>query len=1327
MGMSSEAKRLLNTTMRTQREHLITALRGAAESTYRLSLPTAHAGLDEARKARRGRLERWISEQSRSAKGPADVLRSRFLDEVVEQAAGTLLNRLVFLRLMEAWGLREEKVLTGGWSSRGYRDFRELAPGLTHDATEGYGLLLQLVFEDLATDLPGLFGEVGLGELIPVPDATLRGVVEALDQPGLAECWQDDTTPGWVYQYWNDPRREALDDKLNHGGKVEPHEIASKTQMFTERYMVEWLLQNTLGASWFAICLKHGWTPEVQATGVLAELEARRVVWRARREAGEVALDALMPLRGEVEERWKYWVEQPIPDDAVDHAPASVRDLKLIDPACGSGHFLVIAFDLLAALYKEEARHRGEADDDRWSDRAIAERIVEHNLAGVDLDPRAVQIAAAALWLKVQAMAPDARPQRMNLVASSLRLGALGKDDPARVELRRKVAADVGLPGDLTDGLVEALAGADHLGSLLKVDAAVRESLTEFERRRSRGEAQQGDLLGGFAPQQRAIDYERDRATLHDKLQAFLAQHGGGDDLGLRLRGEQLAAGLRLVELLRESQYDLVVGNPPYQGTSKMADADYVKNHYPLGKADLYAAFLLRGLELAREGGTSALLTMRNWMFIKQYAEVRERLLEEYDLRLLGDFAVGAFDEVPNDVLSVVVSGFRRAQPADTFSVALQPTPLDDKSYDRNRTPRKRAAVLAGVGRFEFELERLGEIPGLPLVYWWKRDLLDLFGPGKGTIGTALTVRQGLATGNDTRFLRRPWEVVSSEVLRMAPQTGAVAPLASERAAWVPYIKGAAGKRWFEPLDHLMEWHHRGLNKRLYYDFFGTKGGNGTPSSGFYFRPGLVFSTIGMSFGGRLPRFASIFASTGCAVFGDELESLCALFNSELAQRILESFNPTIHFTNNDVERLPVIEVQSANRVIAVVRAAFTTHESHREPSVEFKRPGPSPWRYAQDWARRAVDRPEGDPLPPYESELDDPPLTDHVSFGVGVALGRFGAHGEGILDEALDDALPHALLYLSDATEHDSLRHAATAVLRTAWEDHGAAIDPKKDLRTWLRVSFFKDVHRTMYENRPIHFPLSSSKKSFVAFASIHRFTEHTLRALLADHLKPDLGRLEGELADLQAAIQSGDRASARRAEDRLAKVQAYKEEIEEFIDAVQQCAEEGPTQPDAKTPARAANARFAMDLDDGVLVNSAGLWPLLDPQWKDPKKWWKQLATSPKRGNKDLDWSHLAARYFPVRVDQKCQEDPSLAVAHGCFWTYHPERAYAWELRLQDEIGPDFTLDEDGSDAARAAFEEKHPETVEELVEAEEKRRKKKRKKEAKQQKELFGGNDV
>ncbi len=163
--------------------------------------------------------------------------------------------------------------MIGGWNSPEYKAFREIAPDLVvpdksggklRDDSDGYTTLLQLSFDELALDLPGLFGPVRMTSLVPVPAATLRSIITAFDDADLESVWTDDTTLGWIYQYWNDPEREALDAKLAAQKKLENHEIASKTQMFTERYMVEWLLHNSLGQLWLAMCKKHGWTADVQ-------------------------------------------------------------------------------------------------------------------------------------------------------------------------------------------------------------------------------------------------------------------------------------------------------------------------------------------------------------------------------------------------------------------------------------------------------------------------------------------------------------------------------------------------------------------------------------------------------------------------------------------------------------------------------------------------------------------------------------------------------------------------------------------------------------------------------------------------------------------------------------------------------------------------------------------------------------------------------------------------------------------------------------------------------------------------------------------------------
>ena len=1286
--LTPDAKQLLSRTVRDLRERLLTDLHDAAEGRYRLSLPLEKAKLTEDLFRKRERLESWLDERVRTVapkdKKATEAARARFLGEAQKEAAATLLNRLVLLRHLEALGLSKPAVLTGGWTSKGYTELREFAPGLCGDETEGYAALLQWVFDELALDLPGLFGDVGLTHLFPVPPATLREVVQRLDDPGLEPAWTDDTTLGWVYQYWNDPEREALDAKLNDGGKIEPHEIASKTQMFTERYMVEWLLQNSLGLTWLCMCNKHGWLPD--ADQVLPGLDARRVEWRKKREAGEVAFDALMPIEGELEEHWKYYVPQPIPDEAVANAPESVKTLKLLDPACGSGHFLVIAFDLLAALYREEARHRGEA----ISEKEVAESILENNLHGIDIDPRAVQIAAAAVVLKAKRLSKEARPARVNLVAPVLRLGSLKADDPALVRLKRELRSEAGIPEALTQKLIESLAGVDHLGSLLKVDAAIDDAIREVEKAGGGLEVGQGNLLTGRFPERQAkIDWSTARATLLERLEAFLARHSGEEDLGLRLDGEQLAAGVRFVRMVKEGTYDVVVANPPYQGTTKLLDAKYVLDRYDLGKADLYSAFLIRSRELARRGGFFSLVTMRGWMFLSQYTALRASLLGESSIVALADLQSGAFESIGGLVVTTAMAAFARGAWRGGSAVAVR-TSIDEGA---TKVARKLADLTAQADTYQFSTSALQVVPGAPLVFWWNDSFFEAF-RSRPLLGSAGKVRVGCQSSNNTRFLRLPCEVRR----------------VSRGLRWVPYVKGAQGRTWLEPVADCILWKDCGLEVKVFNEHLYGVYSKNVRSESLYFEPCVTFSMFGESFSARAHTEASICDIKGSSVFGLPLPEVLCLLNRSRSRLIMESLNPTVSFQVGDVVRLPMESVEGAEQIYGRLKECFGRHEAAREGSTAFRKPAPSHWESMKGWAQRSVDRPAGEALPDYQPEFTSPTPASFVSFAVGVAMGRYGANGEGLLQEGLGDVLPGGILYVSSAAEHDSLALPACAPLQATWADQGSVVGEGEDLRTYLRTSFFKH-HKKVYENRPIFFPLSSAKKNFVAWVSIHRWTSNTLTTLLADHLVPERRRLEGELDDLRKARAKGEKGGKGSAEKRFAEIQKLLEELVEFIDNVTQCAERGPPPTSPTETKREVEARYEMDLDDGVMVNSAALWPLLEPQWKDPKKWWKELAEA--KGRKDYDWAHLAKRYFPSRVEEKCKADPSLGVAHGCFWRLHPAKAYGWELRLQDEIRPDFTIDEPASDEFRAKFLADHSDEARAIRQKETERRERKARK--------------
>ena len=1295
MPLTPDAKRLLAETIRGTaqdpekglRARLIRAIHDEADRRYRLSVRISEAGLDEAHRKRRERIEAWLAERVRTARpnnaGEAEVARDRVLRQAEKDAAATFINRIFLVRQLEALGLSKPAVVTAGWSSRGYREFREFAPGLTADETEGYATLLQLVFDELAEDLPGLFGGVALTSLLPVPASTLREVIERLDDPGLASAWSDDTTLGWVYQFWNDPERREIDALLDAQSKLEPRDIAAKTQVFTERYMVEWLLQNSLGTTWRAICKKHGWSSDVE--GVLSVLQERRSEWRRKLASSEVAADAPLPLDGS-EEAWKYLVAQPIPNEWVDAAPESVRVLKLLDPACGSGHFLVIAFGLLAALYREEARHRGQS----ISDREIAESILENNLFGIDIDPRAVQIAAASLYLKARSFSKDARPKRLNLVAPFLQIGNLPSNDPAVTHLREDLKREVGIPEELTSKLLSSLAGVDHLGTLLRVDAAVEEAIENVESEFTRTHGQ-GDLFTGFPSKRIKQSVEDARATVLSRVERFLAVHSSSEDLGLRLDGEQLTAGLRFLHLIRPRTYDIVVGNPPYFGTQSLADTEYIDGAYPQSKENLCTALFERATELVRPGGQVAFVTVRNWLYVSQLGTFRGSIFRMFPPFCAADLGLGGFEALPGvEAMMVVV---RRGSGAEC-------TVADARA---GSSSEKAAALALTNSPFRTDPALLARLPGSPFVYRWSKEFIEDF-LSRPLLGELAPVRVGMKTSDNLRFLRCPWELPASDAKSVIDRR--------EDKGWAPYVKGAAGKVWIEPLADVIDWRDSGLGVRIALD---AAYGQGPQGEKHFFKRGVAFSTIGRSFIARAHRYPSICDVAGSSVFPPDVAATVCLLNSRFAREVVQDLNPTINFQVGDVARIPYRPDRRAAEAFRILEEAFAQHEAGDELSPKFKGPAASAWQHAQAWAQALVDSAESEGLSPYSATFEQAAPFAFVSFALGVAFGRFGANGQGWMVSSPDDpSLPSGVLFLSarrnddDRAESlkDSLDHDACALLRHAWAEHGVALGEGDDVRTFLRKSFF-EFHKKLYENRPIYFPLSSSKKNFVAFVSIHRWADNTLQVLLADHLLPERRRLEGELEDIKKARAEAAGGRTNRAERLLTELQKLREELNDFIAKVTEIAEKGPPSPDADTPKREADAAYRMDLDDGVMINSAALWPIVEAQWKEPKKWWGQLACRSGPKGTHFDWSKTAARYFSTRVREACEHDPVLAVAHRCLWRNHPKVAYEWELRLQHEIRSDFALGEPEADACRKQFLERDPRTASEILAAEVRRR--------------------
>ncbi len=539
------------------------------------------------------RRERIVAaiEHKRAAKMSAvDAARDYLRD-----AAFTTLNRFVALKMLEARELVQE-CITKGEQSGGYREFCGMAPGLPLlPESAGYRLYIESLFDELSTEVKVLFDRRDPSSVLWPKRATFEQLLEILNATELARVWAEDETIGWVYQFFNgqDERRKMREESQAPRNN---RELAVRNQFFTPRYVVQFLTDNTLGRIWY----------EMRETNT--------------------ALAA----------RCEYMVRKPGEANAP-RAKKDPRDLRVLDPACGSGHFLLYAFDLLLAIYEEayadpaspksEATGKTLAEDYPSFDavqKAVPGLVLAHNLHGVDIDPRCAQIAQLALWMRAQKAYRDfgigrgerAQIRRSNIVVAE----PLVADEQLAKEFVAKL--DDAELGRVFTSLVESLSLAGDLGLLLRVERLVA---PQAKRR------QTGDL---FAPPE-----ERIRAS----LDRFVREETSATNTRRRLFADDAAHGVALLSVA-EKKFDAVLMNPPFGAGSTRAKKDFEKA-YPRTKNDVYAAFVERGIELLASRGRLGAITSRTGFFLSSFQKWREDvLLKQAPPAVFADLGWGVLD-----------------------------------------------------------------------------------------------------------------------------------------------------------------------------------------------------------------------------------------------------------------------------------------------------------------------------------------------------------------------------------------------------------------------------------------------------------------------------------------------------------------------------------------------------------------------------------------------------------------------------------------------------------------------------------------------------------
>ena len=616
-----------------------------------------HLSPDQAAAA--SRLRDLLEHYTAGAAGEDQERRTAAYERMVLEISFTFLNRLAALRLCEERGLVVECVRRGT-ASDGFQLFERVSGGALGTRYEAYRAFLWCLFDELALDLGILFDRLTPQSSVFPTERCMEDVLAELNKPELTSLWSEDETIGWIYQYFN-PLEERKAMREASKAPRNSRELAVRNQFFTPRYVVEFLTDNSLGRIW----------SEMRKGDTALQEECHFLIKRPN----EVYLSPGETDPADIEGDPNFSQEEPLRKPVyIAHRPKKdPRDLRVIDPACGSGHFLLYAFDLLERIY-EEAWQDAESPTSEASGctlredfetlqdlrRAAPKLIIEHNLYGIDIDSRAVQIAALALWLRAQkcwanlSLKPADRPRidRTNIVTA--------EPMPGEEDLRREFSAELSprVLGQLVDVAFDRMKLAGDAGSLLKIEEEITGAVAEARNQWLQDSKPQQQLLfqdmSDRRPRQQKVRFDLEGVTderfweqaegrILETLREYAEQVDNRHAVRRRLFAEDAARGFAFIDLCRQ-RYDVALMNPPF-GDASLPSKSYVEGTYGDSKGDVYKAFVECFHSRLVPAGYLGIISSRTGFFLGQSEDWRTRVV----LRLfrpiaLADLGSGVLD-----------------------------------------------------------------------------------------------------------------------------------------------------------------------------------------------------------------------------------------------------------------------------------------------------------------------------------------------------------------------------------------------------------------------------------------------------------------------------------------------------------------------------------------------------------------------------------------------------------------------------------------------------------------------------------------------------------
>lgn len=1145
---------------------------------------------------------------------PAATLR-----RILREQTQTALHRLCAIRMAEERSVLQP-ALSKGMYSDGFANYKMVVGSSLGSSFDAYEKFLKSIFDELAQDLPQLFDRtLPFGLLFPRE----KPLMELLDEINAGDLsasgneksfWAEDETIGWIFQYFNSEEDLASMRGQQNKNPKNSYELAVRNQFFTPRYVVEFLVDNTLG---------RRWAEETNGNTKLLSL-CHSLIWEEPRSK----------------------------------MPGSLRDprsLRVLDPACGSMHFGLYAYDLLEVIYEECWNWLSEDPSRRLCStpdgalalqhtynckadflRDVPHLILTYNLFGIDIDVRATQIASLALWLRAQRALDQQRipsNRRPQLGAGNI-VAAVAP--PPEQDLAKKMncqfskRASAGFQALSLD----FLRLVPETGILLPLENSLK-SVEDAMLQQSEQPSLFGDDVGTqFSLALESSTWENQRDAVQAALGSYIEE--AGHSFREQLFARDAAQCLKLIDLCTK-RFDVIVMNPPF-GAPADGSRDTLSKLYPTTRKEIIGMFILRMLRLLKPHSYLGAISSRTIFFQSSSKKWRDEVLYvNSSMPVFLDLGLNVMDNAYVESAAYIIGSSR----SDRDSIFINVSKVDRSNCIVNYLQNKSHQISKSLKSFKDSFDGA-------LFYSDNNGIRSVY-ENKNMI--RVTARQGIASGNNDRYIRLFWETESSS------------------KNWVPLSKGGEATPFYGNVTTEINWHNNGT------ELLSSEKGQ-RPSQNFYFRPGLTWTLRATSLSFRVHPRRGLFSTGGSCVFVDndeqrKLLSTLAILNSRAFQNLmavkLQRAIADSHYECGMISSTPVPKVDSANQSLLAQWATQNFNARRKLDSVNEESRAfvlPELIQVANEELNREA---ELAVITQTQKQIDDkanelyglqsqiiakqeksreiPTPADNekqnrlLSWAVGVAFGRFDwrlATGErdipawrepfdayptlapGRLPTEDSPLIPNQGIFVMDPSHDKDLERAVRDVLETCF------LDINIDIRKWLEREFFK-FHLGLYSAAarvaPIYWPIGTASGSYVLWLYYPRLSSSMLYAALNDFIDPKLELEKRKLDELQQQAQNG--AVRKQFEQKatfISELTVLREKLQQLADT------------------------FQVHFDDGVAINAVRFMQLIQN-----KEWLKKLEkTKSNLEDGKLDWSETAADLYPERVKEACKKSPSIRLAH-------------------------------------------------------------------------------